>query len=84
MPRGGRRNPPGGRPVGSVKPVTRKIIKATRFTPEEWALVREALKKYDGKLGKFMRSAVLEKAARLCQSTGDTEEESCHGSASQG
>jgi hypothetical protein len=61
MPRGGLRHPAGGRPIGSgLKEVKRDTIRATRFTPDEWVIVEEALPKYGGRKTGFMRDAVMQ------------------------
>jgi hypothetical protein len=65
--RGGLRNPPGGRPVGSgiEDEKKRSVKKMYRFTPHEYQRITEAAKLVDEKEAVFVRTAILEKTNKV-------------------
>lgn len=67
MPRGGKRNPPGGRPAGSTKTTEQKhdIRKTYRWSHEEYQAIIEAREAEGMSEAVFVRLAVLDRVKEV-------------------
>ena len=67
MPKGGKRTPQGGRPLGSTKTDKRDVKKGIRFTKTEYQSILDAIKIYGGKESSFFRDCILGKVKEIIE-----------------